>query len=150
MDVGDSLGVHDWKLLVVEALDGRERLVQEVRQIEERGRLILYSDIPKNSRIIARQCTVNVKTYTDLLPALPVIFQMVPTPLIPPRPPAIRKSISAELKYDEHCQYLRFAVLNLAHLAHLTHFRIPDVQIILKGLFNHTSDLQVLKYCCSP
>ena len=34
MDVGDSLGVHDWKLLVVEALYGRERLVQEVRQLE--------------------------------------------------------------------------------------------------------------------
>ncbi len=30
MDVGDSLGVDDAKLLVVEALDGREGLVQEV------------------------------------------------------------------------------------------------------------------------
>ena len=68
MDVGDSLGVHDWKLLIVEALDGRERLVQEVRQLEERSRLILYSDIPKDSRIRAWQYTVNVKTYTDLLP----------------------------------------------------------------------------------
>ncbi len=30
MDVGNSLGVHDQKLLVVEALDGRERVVHEV------------------------------------------------------------------------------------------------------------------------
>ncbi len=30
MDVGDKLGVDDVKLLVLEALDGREGLVQEV------------------------------------------------------------------------------------------------------------------------